>query len=291
MMRFHVKHLLALPTMLFLLVFVIFPTVYLWYLAFNKVTFVNIDHPVFCGIQNFIDALNPTIGLLKSLSFSFKFAFVAVAVQLTLGLLLALLFNREFKGKGVFLTLFLLPMLTSSAMFGVIGRLLFNAEIGTATYFINSIAKIFNMYILPLGKDWAFTTLIYLDTVNWTPFIFLFLYTDLRSLPKEYIEAAQIDGASGWAIFRHIIFPYLKPLLGILAVIRFADAFKTFDIIYTLTGGGPGDLTTSYSIKVYELVFVKGNFGLGAAASLLGFFILAIPLSLVIIYTRRRWSK
>jgi multiple sugar transport system permease protein len=182
-------------------------------------------------------------------------------------------------------------MLTSSAMFGVVGRLLLNAEIGTATYFINLFSRFLNMYILPLSKDWVFPTLIYLDTVNWAPFIFLMVYTDLRSLPREYIEAALIDGASSRAIYRYIVLPYLKPLLGVLAVIRFADAFKTFDIIYTLTGGGPGSLTASYSIKVYELVFVKGNFGLGAAASLIGFFILIVPLSLVIVYTRRRWTK
>ena len=290
-MKLHIKHLFALPTIVFLLIFVIFPTVYLWYIAFSNATFMNIRNPTFCGLKNFIEVLDPSIGLAKSLLFSFKFATVAVIVQILVGLGLALLFNREFKGKSIFLTLFFLPMLTSSALLGVIGRLLFNAEIGTATYFINVIAQGFGMYILPLDKDWVFPTLIYLDTVNWTPFIFLLLYTDLRSLPKEYIEAASIDGASSISIFRHIILPYLKPLIGILSIIRFADAFKTFDIIYTLTGGGPGDLTTSYSIKVYELAFVKGNFGLAAASSLIGFFILIIPGSIVISYTRRRWAK
>jgi multiple sugar transport system permease protein len=290
-MKLQTKHILVLPLTIFLTAFVIFPTIYLWYLAFNKVTFTNIDNPVFCGIENFIEALGPTVNLLNSILFSFKFAIVAVIVQLLVGLGLAILFNRDFKGKSIFLTLLLVPMLTSSAMFGVVGRLLFNAEIGTATYFINLFSRFLNMYILPLSKDWVFPTLIYLDTVNWAPFIFLMVYTDLRSLPREYIEAALIDGASSRAIYRYIVLPYLKPLLGVLAVIRFADAFKTFDIIYTLTGGGPGSLTTSYSIKVYELVFVKGNFGLGAAASLIGFFILIVPLSLVIVYTRRRWTK
>jgi len=283
-------YLFLMPLSIFLLIFVAYPTIYLWYLAFNRVTFTNLDKPAFCGLENFFYALTPITGFAKSLAFSLKFAIIAVMVQLPLALLLALLFNREFKGKSLLFTLFLLPLLTSSAMMGVIGRLLFNSEIGTATYLINLIASIFNAYILPLGKEWAFATLIYLDTVNWTPLLFLFLYTALKSIPKEFIEAAQIDGASGWFIFRHITIPYLKPIIGILGVIRFADAYKTFDIIYTLTGGGPGDMTTSYSIRVYEFAFVKGNFGLAAAASIIGFFILTIPLSLVIIYTRRRWT-
>jgi len=277
------------PLLIFLALFVIFPTFYLWYLAFNKVTFINLRNPIFCGFKNFFEVFEPTLGFVRSVLFSFKFAFAATAVQLPLSLGYALLFNRNFRGKGLVLTLFLLPMFTSSALFGVVGRLLFNAQIGTATYLINALLRPFNIHILPLGKDFVFITLIFLDTVMWVPFLFLFIYTALRALPPDYIEAALIDGASNYIVFRHIILPYLTPLLGVLGVIRFADAFKTFDIIYTLTGGGPGSLTTSYSIKVYELAFVKGNFGVAAAASLLGFFILSIPLSFIIIYTRRAW--
>jgi len=285
------KHLLSLPLVVFLTAFIIFPTIYLWYLAFHKVTFTHMESPTFCGIENFIKALNPVVDLANSLIFSFKFAIVATTIELSFGLILALMFKRDFRGKSIFLMLLLLPMITSSAMFGVIGRLLFNEEIGTATYLVNLFAGVFNVHISPLSKDWVFPTLIFLDMVHWVPFIFLFIYTDLRSLPREYTDAALVDGATSWVIFRHITLPYLKPMLGVLAVIRFADAFNTFDIIYTLTGGGPGSLTTSYSIKVYELAFVKGNFGLGAAASLIGFFTLIIPLSLTIIYTRRRWVK
>lgn len=289
-MKLHTKYILILPFLIFLVSFIVFPTAYLWFLSLNKVTFVNLS-PSFYGLNNFFGALTSTRGIVGPIFFSFKYALTSVIVQIPLAIGIALLINREFRGKGFFTVIFLLPIFTSPVLLGIMGRLMFQEGIGTATYLINSVLNPIGLNVLPLSAGSAFWSLIILESIMWIPFVFLFIYVTLRSLPREYTEAATIDGASKFGRFKSITLPYLTPIIATLGVIRFADAFKSFDIIYSLTGGGPGSLTTSYSIRVYEMAFVSGNYGLAAAAALIGFFVLVVPLTIVFTHTRRKWRR
>src|SRR5699024_2026057 len=120
--------------------------------------------------------------------------------------------------------------------------------------------------------------LIALDTIQWTPFIFLIIYSGLQGMDYSLIEAAAIDGASKWRQVLTITIPILSPIIMIAGFLRGIDAFRTFDVIYVLTGGGPGNTTTSVSIFLYKLAFNQGEYGLSAAASILIIIILMLVL-------------
>jgi len=108
-----------------------------------------------------------------------------------------------------------------------------------------------------------------LDVLQWTPFMFLILYSGLQSISQELYEAARVDGASYWQIVRRVTLPMLAPIILIAIFLRGIDAFRTFDVIYVLTGGGPGDLTTSLSVYIYKMGFVNGNTSQSAATSII----------------------
>jgi multiple sugar transport system permease protein len=108
-----------------------------------------------------------------------------------------------------------------------------------------------------------------IDILQWTPFVFLVVYSGLQTVPNDLYEAADVDGATYARIVRSIVLPLVQPIIVVAVFIRAINAFRTFDVIYVLTGGGPGALTTTTSIYVYQQAFTNGQFGVGAAASIL----------------------
>lgn len=155
-----------------------------------------------------------------------------------------------------------------------------NENIGTVPYFLSFLGFQINLF----DPDVVFPLLIVLDVIQWTPFAFLILYAGLQNVPGDLYEAAAVDGASYWRTVRSIVIPLLAPIFFIAAFLRGIDAFRTFDVIYVLTGGGPGNATTTASIYIYKLGFEQGNIGLSAAAS----FIVVILLLPVMPFVIRR---
>ena len=133
----------------------------------------------------------------------------------------------------------------------------------------------------------AMPAVILADTWQWTPFMFLLLLAGLRSLPREIYESSQIDGASSWQIFRYVSLPLLKPIISIAIIIRFMDAFRVFDKIFQLTGGGPGVATETISLYIYRNGFRYFNMGYAAALSYLAV-IMIIAFSMIYIRVLRR---
>ena len=127
------------------------------------------------------------------------------------------------------------------------------------------------------NKHLVLPTMIFIDIWEWTPFMFLILYAGMKSIPDEVYEPAMIDGASSWRMFRSITLPLLKPSMAVAVIFRIVDAFKTFESIYVITGGGPGTATTTLSILVYRS-FASGRMGLAAAISVI-VFIIAVLIS------------
>jgi len=190
-MRLQTKYILALPLLIFLISLIVFPMAYLWFLSFNNVTFVDLS-PSFVGLNNFYSALTSIRGILGPIFFSFKYALISVIIQVPLAIGFALLFNRKFRGKNFFIIIILLPIFTSRVLLGIMGKLMFQEGIGTAAFFVNSVLKPFGLSVSLLSPEFALWSLIILDSILWTPFIFLFVYVALQSLPKEYIEAAAL---------------------------------------------------------------------------------------------------
>ena len=252
------------PVVLLVLSTAVFPGLYAYYMSVHEVYLEAYSEGRFTGLSNFARVLRDP-DFFRAALFSLRFALLATAVELALGVLLALLFYPEFRGKRVAISLVLLPLMVSPALIGIMFRLMLNEFVGVVTYYVERMGIPFQ----PLAPRYVFWTLLTVDIVQWMPFTFLLAYAALQALPGELVEAGQVDGATGWQLFRHIMLPWIAPLLLIAALLRSIDAFKTFDMIHVLTGGGPGTLTTTLSIYIYKMAFLTGDLGRANAASVL----------------------
>jgi len=266
------KYYLILPLFAIFFGLMIFPTVFGWYLSFNEVFLSTFNEPVFNGIKNYINVLSDRM-FAKSLIFTFKFALLVTLAELIIGLGLAILFNRKIQGKRFFISLLLLPMMVAPALIGIMYRLLLNEFIGPVSYYLGK-SLLVSQYVIP--------TVIIIDVLQWSPFAFLILYAALQTIPKEYYEAASIEGAGGTQKFWYITLPRIWPFIIMVLLLRGIDSFKSFDMINVLTSGGPGSMTTTVSIYIYKLAFQSANIGKSAAASLLLLLFFSLPLTLAL---------
>jgi multiple sugar transport system permease protein len=205
---------------------------------------------------------------------TFGFMFASVGCSLIAGLLIALLLNRKFPGRWLVQTIILLPLMVAPVIAAIMIRWMFNDQFGI----VNVILDLFGIPpIAWLTQKWtAFLAILLTDVWLWTPWFALLLLAGLQSLPPEPFEAAQIDAASAWRTFRYITLPMLRPVIVVCVVIRAIDAFRTFDIVWTISGGGPARATEVFSIYAYVEAFQFMNFGRGSAAAVIGAVIIVV---------------
>jgi multiple sugar transport system permease protein len=189
---------------------------------------------------------------------------VSVAAQSLIGLGLALLFNREFPGKGFITTMILAPMMLSPMVVGMFWRYMMDPNWGIIDYLLNSIFGINKIQWLASEKTSLFGVAI-ADTWMWSPFMFLFCLAGVSAIPKYLYEAAEVNKASGWFRFAHITFPLMWPLMLIAIIFRTMDAFKLFDIGWGMTQGGPGYSSQTVSMLLYRTAFTSSKTGVACA--------------------------
>jgi multiple sugar transport system permease protein len=194
------------------------------------------------------------------------FVVVSVAAETVIGLALALLVGKLTRGKGLVRTIMILPILVPPVAIGSMWRLMYNYDFG-----------IFNEIAMSLGFDpvnWlgstslALMSVIIVDIWHWVPFVFLILFAAVEALPVDVLEAARVDGATGWQALRHVILPLLRPALMVAITFRSILAFKAFDEVFLLTSGGPGTSTELISLHLYKVFFEQNQLGYGAMLSL-----------------------
>ena len=191
----------------------------------------------------------------------------AVAIETVLGLGLALLCVRELPFIRAMRVVLIVPMVITPVVVGIVFRLIYASDIGLFTTASN-FAGGGSVGILD-SESRAFWGLVALDVWEWTPLIFLILLAGLQSLPQEPFEAARVDGAGVWRTFRDHTLPMLMPVLMVALVLRTIDAFTTFDQVYVLTHGGPGNSTELISIYGYDTFFQFQQYGYAAAMLLM----------------------
>ncbi len=201
----------------------------------------------------------------------------ALAVEFTLGLLLALLVNREFRGRRALRSILLIPMLLPPVVVAVIWRLILNPEFGVLNGTLRSLGLETSGLTWLGGERTAMLSVILVDVWEWTPFMFLLLLAGLQGLPVEPFEAAAVDGASRWEIFRRLTLPMLRPVIAIAVLLRGMDLLRVFDQIFILTQGGPGFATETVTLYIYRTAFRYWNFGYAAAMS----FVLLVATTLI----------
>jgi len=205
------------------------------------------------------------------------FTVCSVTLELLLGLGMALLLARAFRGRALVYSLILLPWAIPTVVSARLWEWMYNADYGVLNYLLGE-------QINWLGSPaWALHAAILMDVWKATPFVALLLLAGLQTIPRELYQAAALDGAGPWTVFRRITLPLLAPLMLVVLIFRTIDAFRVFDAIYVLTGGGPANSTETLSIYAYKVLFQTLEFGYGSA---LAVSVLAVVALLTIVYAR-----
>lgn len=277
-----VSWLLLAPITIWLICFALAPMLYGLRLSFFNARINNINNPEFIGLNNYISLLkNPDFH--KSLLWSLKFSVIATTIQMVLGVLIAQLFNRNFPGKSIAITLFLLPMVISPFLMGTMFRLLFNEFVGPIAYLISGLTGTTAM----LGLAYVNQTIIGADSINRTPFVFINVYSAMQGVSQELIEASKVDGANGFQRLIHVTFPLISSILSVTFLEKMLASFLIFDLVFALSAGGPGSYTQSVSVFIYRRAFQRSDYGMASAAS----FTLALLLLVPSLYLVRRMLK
>jgi multiple sugar transport system permease protein len=272
------------PTLILLILFNIFPLFYSLYLSFTDYSAIEKVNPVWVGFQNFSELLNDP-QMWKYFATTGRFAFLSVSLQTILGFALALLLREKFRGSGFLTTLILIPMMLSPVVVGFFWKLIFNPSSGIFNYALG--------YTNPAGApgpDWlasgtlSLWAVVIVDVWMWTPFVMLLCLSGLNAIPDYLYEAAAIDRASGWFQFWRITLPQVMPLLLIAILFRTIEAFKSFDLVMGMTGGGPGDATELVAVNLYRIAF-QGQWRTGYASAL-AYIILVIIIAISNVYIR-----
>ncbi len=253
------------PLTAFLIALLGFPLVVDIVYSLSRVGFENIRAPEITGFSNYAKALaDPEFW--SAAWFSLRFGLIVATIQVVVGLILAIFLAPLFAGRPWLIAFLMLPMMVAPALVGLMYRLILHEFVGVVPYYL---LEWFGDFPAFLGRQWAFTTLVVIETLQWTPFALLILHSAYAAISPDVREAAALDGATGLRLFLHIDLPLMLPAIGITAFIRFIDSFRVFDNIYTLVGAGAGGSTTSMSIYIYQAFFKVGDIGLAVAASML----------------------
>jgi len=276
--------LLLLPTIILVLGLLMYPFIYSIYLSF-----VNLNltkpwiGPQFVGLKNFTDILQST-EFWSSMKVTGYFTIFSVIGSLLFGLIAALILNQHFKFRGIARSMLLIPWAISGVINGLIWQWILHPNYGVLNGALTQLG-ITKDYIAWLSDPFLAVNMVILaDVWKSFPFVALLLLAALQSIPSELYEAAKVDGANAFSIFRRITLPLLAPITLVLLVLRTIDSFRIFDLIYVLTKGGPANATQVVGYYLYKEGFEFANFGYSAAGSyVITFFILI----LVFIYVKK----
>ncbi|MGI9500316.1 MAG: carbohydrate ABC transporter permease [Geminicoccaceae bacterium] len=263
---------------LFLVVMLGFPALAnLWY-SVSDVTFQTIRDASFIGPDNFAAQI-ASVELWQAMGFSLQFALISTGLEVGLALALVLALHPLLLRRPWLTAFLMLPMMISPALMGVMYRLVLNEFVGLVPLYL----EIVGIYVNFLGPENVYATVVAIEVLQWTPFAFLILLTARQAISPAIEEAAGIDGARGWQMIWFIELPMMLPAIVIAGFIRFIDSFRVFDHIYVLTGGGPGNRTTSISIYIYKLFFNQNVLGEAVAVS-----IMLLMMALALLYAALR---
>jgi len=259
----HVGVLYVLPATILLLTITIIPFAYLLY---NSFTDWNLQRAYlgkrWIGLANYRQMLEDDL-FWGSMGVTATLTGVIVTVQLVLGMLLALLFVRQFFGKRVVRSLFLLPLITTPVVVGLTWRMLYNSDLGMINYFLESLHLPAPVWLA--STRWAPVSVVITDTWAAVPFVTLMFVAGLQAVPMEPKEAARVDGASKVRVFFDIVLPQLRPLIFLALIFRATDAIRMFDLIYVMTSGGPANATQTLNMYAFKVGFQFLDIGYGSA--------------------------
>jgi multiple sugar transport system permease protein len=266
------------PTLVLLIAFNVFPLLYNVVFGFSDAELVGgesrgvggANYARIFGDPAFAQALRRTA----------FFVLCAVGIELVFGFSVALALARSFRGKGVVLTALLVPMMLSPAVMGLFWNLILNGNYGILNQGLAALGLPQPQWLTAGGLK--FVSVLIVDVWMWTPFMLLISLAGLNSIPASIYEAAEVDRAGTWTVFRRITLPLCAPLLGLAVLFRTTDALKQFDLVMAITGPND-DATQTVSTQLYQVLFRDGKVGLGSAYACS---VLVVVIAVATVFTR-----
>ena len=263
----------VLPNFIGYFIFVFLPVIFTFVLCVMK--WVGSDAPMkFVGIQNFVKLFHDS-GFIISLKNTLVYAVWTVPLTMVAALLIAVLLNSKIKGIILFRTAFFFPYVASLVAVGAVWNMLFQPEFGPINEFLKFIG-IQNPPRWCASTDWAMTVIVIVSVWKYMGYYMVVYLAALQGISKDLYEAASIDGATGFNKFRYITIPMLTPTTFFVVIMLTIQCFKVFDLIYVMTGGGPGRATNVIVNHIYNAAFVDFKFGYASAGAVVLFLIVLV---------------
>jgi multiple sugar transport system permease protein len=271
--------LLIIPALLVLALVFVYPIARAFGLSLFAQNLGTQLQPVFTGLANYGRAIGDG-RFWQSIFNTSVFTIFSVTLELVLGMIVALVLNQSFRGRGIIRTIAIIPWALPTAVMGLAWAWIFNDQYGV----VNDI--FLRLGLIDRGINWlgdptlAMIALIIADVWKTTPFIAIILLAGLQTIPADLYEAHSIDGAKPWQSFWQITLPLIAPQILIASLFRFAQAFGIFDLVQVMTSGGPAGATETISIYIYTTVMRYLDFGYGAALVVITFLILILAIAI-----------
>jgi len=275
-----------LPTVAVLAAISIYPTVYLICTSLTSRSMASATALAeFIGGHHYLDLLTDPYTF-NALKVSGVFTLLTVGISFAIGMGVAYLLSQDFMQRYRFIRIFfIVPMVMAPVVIGLTWRIMLWPDFGIINYLLGIVGFPQKGWLAEANT--ALYTVIFIDIWEWTPFVILVLLAGFQSLPKDPIEAAYVDGATSWQVFRHVSLPLLKPIILVVLLLRLIQAFQWADTIVVMTNGGPGILTQTVSFYTYQLAFVSFDVGRASAMAVI-ILIVTILLSTALVRSLRR---
>jgi len=280
----HARWLFPAPAIFLVVAIIAYPIAYTVWMSLQEWYASSLTAPKFIGLANYEKIAVGDPRFREAVVRTVYFTVLVLIGETVLGVAMALLFNREFWGRGLLRTLAILPMVATPTAIGLVFVMMYHPTLGVANYLLTVIGL--SPFKWTYSSQTALYALALVDVWQWTPLIMLIALAGLASLPREPYEAAHIDGASTLRAFWHITLPLLRPAIVVAILFRAIDALKTFDIIYIITQGGPANATETINILLFNQAFSYFNMGY-ASSMAVALFTVVMGVSLILIKVRR----
>lgn len=256
------------PAVIYLMVLTIYPFIYSLLLSTTRNNLARPEQQGFVGLENYAELLSTPL-FHKAIINTFLIAFASIAIELIVGFIIARLFFqiRDMPGNGIVRTFYILPMMVTPVVSGLLFTYILNPTLGIANYILQSVGL--QPYAWFARVETALPSIVLVNSWQWSPFLMLLMLAGLMSISKEQYEAASMDGAGLFTIITRIELPSLRNIIIIGIMFRLIDNFRLFDVVYVATRGGPGDATETLSMYAYREMFQFFNIGYGSAVAVI----------------------
>jgi multiple sugar transport system permease protein len=281
----HFKWLLVAPAVFLIAALSVYPLLFSIWVAFVNYDFAIPNHN-FIGLKNFERVVEDPVAR-SSIVVTAIFTIANVTLEFLLGLALALAMVKTFRGRGVIMAILIVPLFMSPVIVGQFWALMLQQPFGPTNYILSQLLG----YDVRIGwlteVPWNFIAIILADVWQWTPFMFVILLAGLAAIPPHLYEAAEIDGVNAWQAFWSITVPLLAPMMLLAVTFRLLDAIKLFDVVFMITGGGPGTRTYTAAYYLYQIGFQQFHLSQATAGS----WIFLVLIAVVIWFLVRRLMR